>query len=230
MLANVQREMGSYEDAIKGYESVLKIKQDEFGVLVALLLPAVQKVRAAADRISCANNLKQIGLAVHNFHDDWSRFPPMYGGFKYDAQGNGTAGGPVTWWLLPYMEQGNWYNEAHGYVYSAVPEWPGGNAAFQPIKSYLCPSDPSRDGDTQAWGGGWAFGNYGANYQVFGKPDAGDDGNDMEGRNSIATIVDGTSNTIMFAEKYARCGNDGHGNAKNQRKELHGSLKSPACS
>src|SRR5260370_27786381 len=77
-------------------------------VLIALLVPAVQKVRAAANRIACANNLKQIGLALHNFQNTHRRFPPgeVSGPF---SQGGFTipAGGRQCCWtfLLPYLEQ-----------------------------------------------------------------------------------------------------------------------------
>src|ERR1700757_5074594 len=87
------------------------------GVLIALLLPAVQKVREAASRTQCANNLKQIGLAIHNFHDTYGVFPNQGGqswtGIAYDSSGQPlgykyqTAG-----WLfqiLPFIEQDNLY-------------------------------------------------------------------------------------------------------------------------
>src|SRR6266481_9147861 len=87
------------------------------GVLIALLLPAVQKVREAASRTQCANNLKQIGLAMHNFHDTYGLFPNQGGqahsGIAYDSSGTPlgikyqTAG-----WLfqiLPFIEQDNLY-------------------------------------------------------------------------------------------------------------------------
>ena len=77
-------------------------------VLIGLLLPAVQKVREAAARAQCQNNLKQMGLAAHNFHDVNSRFPygksPSYNGAPVYARWSAHSQ------LLPYLEQGNLYN------------------------------------------------------------------------------------------------------------------------
>jgi prepilin-type N-terminal cleavage/methylation domain-containing protein/prepilin-type processing-associated H-X9-DG protein len=87
------------------------------GVLIALLLPAVQKVREAANRISCGNNCKQIGLAIHNFHDTWGRFPTSGAEWdhtvSYNADGTplGAALQTSSWefQILPFMEQDNLY-------------------------------------------------------------------------------------------------------------------------
>src|SRR5262245_46086075 len=80
------------------------------GVLIALLLPAVQKVREAANRISCANNLKQIALATHNFHDTQGKFPT---GGHLPVNVGGVPTGATNLWveLLPFFEQDNLYKE-----------------------------------------------------------------------------------------------------------------------
>jgi prepilin-type N-terminal cleavage/methylation domain-containing protein len=141
------------------------------GVLIALLLPAVQKVREAANRTSCANNLKQIGLAAHNYHDSFRKLPPavvMNYAIKDDPTTNGRGlettidiaepFGP-NWavFLLPYIEQVNVYQQAN------VRSYPGGGSAWKQgvdplslpydvswrnirgvtIKTYMCPSDPN---------------------------------------------------------------------------------------
>jgi prepilin-type N-terminal cleavage/methylation domain-containing protein len=177
-------------------------------VLIGLLVPAVQKVREAAARTHCSNNLRQIGIAVHNCHDSYKKCPPMYGTYP---SGNG-AFGPIWFHILPFVEQDPLYKSAQNNVYNFQSVW------SQPISTYLCPSDPTADPSGQAWDGGWALGNYGANYQVFGNYKAGDGpGNtgwdNMQGGARIpATFQDGTSQTIMFGERYGRCGEDGFGN------------------
>jgi prepilin-type N-terminal cleavage/methylation domain-containing protein len=185
-------------------------------ILIGLLLPAVQKVREAAARISCTNNLKQIALAAHGYNDANLRLPPQYGPSSPGAPTNGT----VFFYLLPYIEQANLYNQANGNVYQSPP-----NAHTHPQKSYQCPSDPNYGTGLLDPGNPWALGTYAANYQVFGNPDAGDyngsnPGANMDGGASIPkTFQDGQSNTIMFAERYAFCGNFatlwGHGNWEN---------------
>src|SRR5438132_6404215 len=111
------------------------------GVLIALLLPAVQKVREAANRTQCANNLKQIGLAVHNFHDTYGVFPTQggwwYTGPSYDSTGVAygykyqTAGWGFQ--ILPFIEQDNLYKQPNIFPVGATPAsaaYPAGNVGF----------------------------------------------------------------------------------------------------
>src|SRR5262245_14636795 len=85
-------------------------------ILIGLLLPAVQKVREAAARMSCSNNLKQIGLAVHNYHDTYGTMPPQS---LVNFPGGGTHGATLWWTMAEFVEQGN--------SYKALPQ---GTAAF----------------------------------------------------------------------------------------------------
>jgi prepilin-type N-terminal cleavage/methylation domain-containing protein/prepilin-type processing-associated H-X9-DG protein len=139
------------------------------GVLVGLLLPAVQKVREAANRMSCTNNLKQMGLALHNYHDTNQTFP--WGGSDdySDAAGNVYYSLPWSVYLLPYLEQQNLYNRFHvagitgsggGVSFNGQPPGtdptllfnnppnntnstnPNLNPAANPLKVYRCPSSP----------------------------------------------------------------------------------------
>ena len=190
------------------------------GILIGLLLPAVQKIREAANRTQCQNNLRQLALASHNCNDTLGRLPPMTGSYLGPAGGvvffggKAASNGNVFYWLLPFLEQEN-LQKLHPDFYSWVElgEVDPGPIVSTPLKVLRCPSDGLYQ-DGQAWSGGWAFGDYGANYQVFGNPDAGDwqpgqpfDHN-MDGKARVeATFVDGTSNTIMFAEKYSHCAN-----------------------
>jgi prepilin-type N-terminal cleavage/methylation domain-containing protein len=180
-------------------------------ILIGLLLPAVQKVREAAARMRCSNNLKQLGLAIHNENDTVGVLPPAWG----TANGIGT----VFYCLLPFVEQDAIFKQSAANVNNYFP-MPGGNtyASNVEVKTFMCPSDGSGP-DNGLWlrggvaneVGNWAWSNYGANYQVFGNPDAGDNaGANMQGYASIPkSFTDGTSNTIVFAEKYRRCGNNG---------------------
>jgi prepilin-type N-terminal cleavage/methylation domain-containing protein/prepilin-type processing-associated H-X9-DG protein len=129
-------------------------------ILIGLLLPAVQKVREAAARTKCENNLKQIGLAIHNYHDTWHLLPPGKGK-NYVGQVPGAkayARWGVLAYILPFMEQDNLYNSIN---FSFPPETPGmgGIVNFMPayqnpnrenadqcrtkVGMYLCPSDIS---------------------------------------------------------------------------------------
>ena len=180
-------------------------------ILIGLLVPAVQKVRAAAARIACSNNLHQIGIALHNYHSVYNHFPGAY----VNATGKGT--GNCNYFLLPYLEQDNIYNLGTNGIINTNPQpdsyW-GNFASMQTpaantIKSFLCPSDPTNS-PTPTWTNGWVVGDYADNNEVFGDPNWAGWANNNGGFNaSVATIQDGTSNTIGYAEKYARCNGSG---------------------
>src|SRR5438270_1945504 len=111
-------------------------------VLIGLLLPAVQKVREAANRMKCSNNLKQFGLAIHSYHDVNQYFPP---GGKSIPDGSWEDGDKGTWqsYILPYMEQGNIYNLIPNIAvpnYDSIRGTRGGNATSggQPVATYDC--------------------------------------------------------------------------------------------
>src|SRR6516162_7336985 len=125
------------------------------GVLIALLLPAVQKVREAANRTQCANNLKQMGLALHNFNDQFKHFPS--GGEGTNPNGLTQAGGaPLqrTYFdlhscftmMLPFVEQPDVYTQIDlRYAYNDTVVAPGNaRAAANVVPTYLCPSNPLR--------------------------------------------------------------------------------------
>src|SRR6187200_1117788 len=112
-------------------------------ILIGLLLPAVQKVREAAARAQCQNNLKQLGLALHNFHDTNTVFPAS----GWTVAGPGNPAGKFVGWrplTLPYIEQENLQK-----LYDFNQNWWEGTnltAATNEVKTYLCPSTPQRSG------------------------------------------------------------------------------------
>ncbi|HEY1190594.1 MAG TPA: DUF1559 domain-containing protein [Gemmata sp.] len=188
-------------------------------ILIGLLLPAVQKVREAASRMKCQNNLKQIGLAVHNINDSKGNLPPA------GASGNGWNGvgtiNPVTkntcatvqFAILPYMEQTALYDGAIAAGGSSDKSVNGKPVYNYVQKGYMCPSDPSPAGGT-GYGnpagpdGTHAVANYVSNYLVFGNPTA----NNQEGTPRLpATFSDGTSTTVLFGERYGWYGSGNTG-------------------
>jgi prepilin-type N-terminal cleavage/methylation domain-containing protein len=175
-------------------------------ILIGLLLPAVQKIREAANRMKCTNHLKQIGLAAHSYHDSQGHLPPVIG---YYPPAGGTFG-TYFFHLLPYVEQGDLFRTALGTVPFPAPGgpslafFPGNNNVYrQSVKTFLCPSDPSVGPDGAVTINGTSFGasSYAANAMVMSEwPAPG-----PQGRTAFADIADGLSNTLLHAEKYARC-------------------------
>ena len=173
-------------------------------VLIALLLPAVQAAREAARRAQCVNNLKQIGLALHNYHSTNDKFP--IGGAN---NGNGTVGATGTTWqgvsaqgqMMGYLEQSQIYNSINFNLYMVGLASPPGDvnatARNAIINAFLCPSDPnSGSGKTNynnylASGGTTAQGNTGTTTGLFA----------MSAAYGIQDVIDGTSNTVAYSEK-----------------------------
>jgi prepilin-type N-terminal cleavage/methylation domain-containing protein len=193
------------------------------GILIALLLPAVQKVREAANRAKCANNLKQLGLATHNCNDNYGTLPPVFGWFPStnNLPQEGGAYGSVLFHLMPFLEQQNLYKASYGpysqdATISVYESTRSADVYDQPVAVFQCPSDPSMvDGhpDGQTPGGS----SYACNFFAFGQATGGYPNgvgappytvtqSGWAGNKRIpANFPDGTSNTVLFTEKYARC-------------------------
>jgi prepilin-type N-terminal cleavage/methylation domain-containing protein len=183
-------------------------------ILIGLVVPAVQSAREAANRIKCANNLRQLGLAANQFHDVNQHFPPGIGYYPPA----GVAFGPYHFHLLPYLEQNNLYQSALGTVQFPAPDgprtvcYPGNNTVYsRNVSVFLCPSDPSIGADGVVMIDGIPFGAtcYAPNAMLIAKNDLGRNPpvTSPQGKACLAEITDGTSNTILHAEKYARCSN-----------------------
>lgn len=171
------------------------------GILVGLLLPAVQAAREAARRISCANNVKQMGLALHNYHDTFRRFPAA--GFYHRQQTSSSWSLHAR--ILPQLEQANLQH----LIDWNIPYGLQGNVARTRVPVYLCPSevrDQSRP-DPKPHDANFTYYplTYGVNlgeWLVY-DPRNGAGGSGLvypNSRTDMASITDGTSNTLAFAE------------------------------
>jgi prepilin-type N-terminal cleavage/methylation domain-containing protein len=183
------------------------------GVLVALLLPAVQAARESARRTQCSNNIKQLGLAAHLYHDQHRHLPPGIGYSPLETSG---VWGHHFFHLLPYLEEGNLYERALGSVALTTGPttiyFPGNNDVYrQPLPIFICPSDPSVEpgGVVTVNEVSWGASCYAVNSQAVAKNDLDSDppiGFGPQGKSRIPVdFPDGTSKTILYAEKYARC-------------------------
>jgi prepilin-type N-terminal cleavage/methylation domain-containing protein/prepilin-type processing-associated H-X9-DG protein len=184
------------------------------GVLIGLLLPAVQKVRESASRIQCQNSLRQLALAAHNYHDSLGSLP--IGLVAVNASAGRFAGGTNLWVeMLPFLEQDNLN---HRWDYRDYRNNLAGGrdaTAAQVIKVLLCPSDFLPDPVHQlqqtepfTWlNGFWALSSYGGNggtYSFNGAdtPESKDGVFFTRSRVRLTEITDGTSTTFLFGERY----------------------------
>jgi hypothetical protein len=164
--------------------------------------------------MACTNNLKQILIATHAVNDAQKGLPPVAApdGWTATTVANPAFnGGNYTFftWILPYIELNNVFTAlSRG---NAPPGAYCGGQYFQPIKTYVCPSDPSTGPNhysltTNGGANGYAVSCYTANYLVFGNPTAADDYHCVQGTASIPrSVPDGLSNTVFFGEAYSSC-------------------------
>jgi len=201
-------------------------------ILIGLLLPAVQKVREAAARMSCTNNLKQLGIACHSYNDTNGSLPSslLVGrGIGWNDENNVGPNWAVL--ILPYIEQQNLFQtytqSIQNYRNFSLPNGTGGSndqgwrgMRGTLIKTFLCPSEANANVIPTAAGGGWARGNYAANsgpgnYPTNQNGGSANDGFSVPGGGPMCinwgigmaqfTTQDGSSNTIMV--NHVRAGN-----------------------
>lgn len=171
------------------------------GILVGLLLPAVQAAREAARRMQCSNNLKQLGLALHNYHDANKRFPFGSGG---TTPPSGSPGYSAVSLMLPYIEQTPLYNTID--FRRPLNDALNTAARLQVVPAFLCPSDRPNP-QPQSGGAINYMGNKGSNH-LWSDPNQS--GIFPHFRSiKFSDITDGTSNTAAFSERLISDGNNG---------------------
>jgi prepilin-type N-terminal cleavage/methylation domain-containing protein/prepilin-type processing-associated H-X9-DG protein len=196
-------------------------------VLIGLFLPAVQKVREAASRMKCENNLKQIGLGLHNYHDTNHQFPSGYVASEPNGDPNFSSAPGWGWatFLLPYIEEGNLYNQIQPSIQANSPiNSSAVAAAIQThISLYVCPSDqtppgafnvrslPSNPSYPLVYFQGSASGVMAgpSSYAACVGRDEDSDADGITGsgvfycnsQTQITNIADGTSQTILIGER-----------------------------
>jgi prepilin-type N-terminal cleavage/methylation domain-containing protein len=196
------------------------------GVLVGLLLPAVQSAREAARRSACTNNLKQIGVAIQNFHDAKKVLPgAMRCPFSVTNPGpspSGNTGFNINMALMAYMEEQDVFlagttpwtgmNPDSPWSWDApFPGVPSNTVRSKVVKGFLCPSDATvTNGYPRNQVNAWSACNYAANFMLFGQKRtttyiAGNGKPDTDSGGDMRLASDGTSKTIAYAERIATC-------------------------
>ena len=178
-------------------------------ILLAILIPAVQMVRASAARTQCANQMKQLGLGCHAVHDRFRLLPPAFGFFPKRELTGRNGLGTVFFHLLPYLEQNTAYEQSL-YQKSGRPAWElylyqHNNVYATRIELYACPGDPTlQSPPASSSARGYGPSSYSANYLVFGRVSPDYANRTTEGMPTMpGSFPDGMSNTVLFAEKYA---------------------------
>lgn len=185
------------------------------GLLVALLLPAVQSARAAARRVACQNNIRQLGLASHSFHDTHGHFPS---GYTQDRINGSYQGHSVFYFLLPYCEQTSLFDSMDPLVPRNNVRAQAGQAAAAAIETLVCPTDLLTEGNphqysSTQWYGCTSYRANGGSRPIYASsatndgifmatgPAARKAASSPPGRPlPMASIADGLSKTILFGE------------------------------
>ncbi|QDT89460.1 DUF1559 domain-containing protein [Gimesia algae] len=197
-------------------------------ILIALLLPAVQQAREAARRSTCKNNLKQMGLALHNYHDTHRVFPPatVNAGLQYCDNVHGNTGNLLNHtcyqMILPFIDQANIYNQYnwslpsgranHGTTCTGTVTTDQYSVVKSPVPVFLCPSDPGNPSNSTTSSAYYVSPGWRTSYGVVNYTTGGNGGSwgantstskgalGPNGAARFRDITDGTTNTMIFCE------------------------------